>query len=349
MSAADPARVRLGRIRCLVDTVNCMKKGVTLPKPICFVPKELNFELSEAKEPLNVHEERKTTSKVVDRLPEGKTTKFTTAGLPVFDDEGGWVKMVTPYKGWVLVQPSKKTIKGKIKQLSASTPDKKAGDLKEAVNWLKVVERVCALQIVRSQSFPNLDEEVSTRLQTPPPGWNLEADEELAQYLIKFSGASDTGVGVHGNEHFSRIEASSEESEIPNMLTPNTEDEYWESDGSQGVHWLRFHMKAGTVIKTFSLHVDPDDGSYLPRRIIVKAGSQGDLSTIVTRNFGVSDYEKRDLQLFLTPLTVSYEVIEVHIRSCYQGIDSHSYIICIPVRFHTGRAGIGVPTPSISR
>ena len=321
MSTADPARVRLGRIRCLTNTVECMKKGSTLPKPICFVPKEMNFEFSDGKEPLNVFEERKSGSKVIDKLLEGKTTKFTCCGMPVFNDEGGWMKMVTPFQGWILVQPTKKVIKGKVKLASTSATGKKPSDGKEPTNWLKVVERTCALQMIRSSQVSNIDEEESAHLQAPPPGWNLEADEELAQYLIKFSEKGDTDIGVQGSQHFSRVEASSEEDGISDMLDSDNENNYWESDGGQGEHWLRFHMKPGTMIEKFALHVDPDDGSYLPRRVVVKAGSQGDLSTIATRNFGTSDYGKSELQLFLTPLTVCYDIIEVQIKTCYQGIE----------------------------
>jgi len=58
MGTVDPARVRLGRIRCLINTVDCMKKGEPLPEPICFVPKELHFEF-EGEEPLCVTDEPK--------------------------------------------------------------------------------------------------------------------------------------------------------------------------------------------------------------------------------------------------------------------------------------------------
>ena len=97
-------------------------------------------------------------------------------------------------------------------------------------------------------------------------------------------------------------------------------DDAWESDGDQGSHWLRFHMRPGTVVHKFSIVVDSDDGSYLPKRVVVSAGSSpGRLSSISTRNFGSSDYEKSELQLLTVPLTVHYPIIEVGIKSCYQG------------------------------
>ncbi len=321
---ADPARVRLGRIRCLTNTVESMKKGNPLPRPICFVPKKVVFELSEAKDSLKVFEERKSDSKLIEKLSDGK---FTCTGLPIFTNEGGWMKIVTPYEGWVLIQPSKWGIKGKLKHVSeTSSSSKKSSDVPTI--WLKMVERMCSLQIVKNQQISNCDEEEMTLLQTPPPGWNLEADEELAQYLTKYLKISDMGSAGKGGEHFSKVEVSSEEDGVNDMLDPDFEEKYWESDGSQGEHWVRFHMKPGTLVEKFILHVDPDDGSYLPRRVVIKAGSIGDLVNIGSKNFGLRDYEKKDLHLLTTPLSVCYPVIEVWIKSCNQGKKSN---VCMHV------------------
>lgn len=66
--------------------------------------------------------------------------------------------------------------------------------------------------------------------------------------------------------------------------------------------------------------VDPDDGSYLPKRVVVSGGpTVSRLSTITTRNFSSSDYERKDLELLSAPLTVHYPIVEVCIKSCYQG------------------------------
>lgn len=32
-------------------------------------------------------------------------------------------------------------------------------------------------------------------------------------------------------------------------LTDENTETYWESDGMQGQHWIRLHMKRGTVVK----------------------------------------------------------------------------------------------------
>ena len=181
-----------------------MKKGEPLPKAICFVQKEVKFEYSDGKEPLNVHEEAKDEAKVIDKLPEGVTTKFSCSGQPVFNSSGGWMKMVSPHKGWVLLNPTKKAIKGKIKMAPSGTKDEK----KDPTNWLKAVEQTCTLKLGKSQHLSNSDEEAMAVLQTPPPGWNLEADEQLAQFLVEYVVNVDIteGSGVQGSEHFSRIQ-----------------------------------------------------------------------------------------------------------------------------------------------
>ena len=204
MSAVDPTRVRLGRIRCLTATIERMKKGESLPPPICFVPKEVKFEYYDGKEPVNVLEEPKDGGKVVDNLPEGKTTKFTCTGLAVFNSFGGWMKMVAPHKGWVLLNPSKKGIKGKFRPATAETKEEK----RDTSNWLKTVEQMYTLKIGKSVQLSNADEEAMALLQTPPPGWNLEADDELAQFVTEYVVNVDIsqGGGVQGSEHFSRVQ-----------------------------------------------------------------------------------------------------------------------------------------------
>ncbi len=320
----DPARVRLGRIRSLTNAVDSMKKGDSFPAPLCFVPKHLTFEISDSKDCLQVLEDPKDGARVVEKLPEGKVTRFTCQGQPLYNSSGFWVKMISPHQGWLLLQPTSQCLKATIKLISGSSScntGKKNSDKKEPTDWLRVVEQMCTLHFGKKPEVANQDEEEMEKLRLLPPGWNLEADEELAQFLVKSesSNLASMGAGIHGNEHFTKIEASSEDEQIADMLEEDMEDHYWESDGSQGQHWLRFHMKPGTMIQKFSLFVDSDDGSYLPRRVVVKGGTLGNMTILTTRNFGASDFEGKELQLFLTPLTSFYEVIEVQVKSCHQG------------------------------
>lgn len=332
MGSLDPARVRLGRIRCLTDAVECLRKGENLPKALCYVPNSLTFELSDVKEVVPILEEPKVDAKVVDKLPEGKLCKVVGKGQPLFNKSGNWVKTTSPHEGWLLIQPSSRSLKATIKVISGSLTsqlsstssgsNKKQSDKKEACNWLRVVEQMCTLNFGKQPQLTNMDKDEMEKLFVPPPGWSLEADEELAQFLIQYqlsTGLMGGASGDHANKHFVSVQASSEDEQVQDMLHPDTENHYWESDGNQGDHWLRFQMKPGTVVQKFALLVDPDDGSYLPRRVVVKVGMQGNMNAISSRNFTSMDYDTKALQLFLNPLTTFYEVIEVQIKSCYQG------------------------------
>lgn len=331
MGSLDPARVRLGRIRCLTEAIECLRKGENLPKALCYVPKSLTYEFCEVKESVPILEEPKVDAKMVDKLPEGKTCKVIGKGQPLFNKSGVWVRTSSPQEGWLLIQPINKSLKATVKIVSGTPPSssatsgssKKQSDKKEASNWLKVVEQMCTLNFGKQPQLTNMDQDEMDKLIIPPPGWNLDADEELAQFLIQhqFSSGLVDGMNVaQGSEHFLRVQASSEEDQLQDMLNPDTEDHYWESDGNQGDHWLRFHMKPGTIVQKFGILVDPDDGSYLPRRVIVKGGTRsGNMNTLSSRNFTSMDYDNKVLQLLLNPLTTFYEIIEVHMKSCHQG------------------------------
>lgn len=312
MGTFEQARVRLGRIRCLMDTIRCMKQGESLPSAICFVPREICVEY-EGEEPLVVTEEPKEEAKVVEKLPEGKR-RLICLGRPTFTSDGGWLKVISPCSGWVCLQPSRKQLKGKVRLCGT--------DGEELIDWQKMVERMCSLQIVKAPALGNnFDDEEMAALRNPPPGWNLAADEELAQFLARQNGVTLRSTGCTGTEgmtYFTKVEASSAEQEVKNLFDSNPET-YWESDGNQGDHWLRFHIRPGTVIEKLVLIVDPEDSSYLPKRVVVKVGSPGNLTTVHTHSFGETEYDSKELNVLPLPLETYKEMLELQIKVCHQG------------------------------
>lgn len=42
---------------------------------------------------------------------------------------------------------------------------------------------------------------------------------------------------------------SCQDEDGPENLTDGNPDTYWETDGTQGQHWIRLSMKKGTIIK----------------------------------------------------------------------------------------------------
>ena len=83
-------------------------------------------------------------------------------------------------------------------------------DDKELLNWMEAVEQICSLQISRSALSGLSHAEDVQKLQQPLPGWSMEADEELARFLVEQCSNSLSSDGTaRGNEYLTRIEASS--------------------------------------------------------------------------------------------------------------------------------------------
>lgn len=65
--------------------------------------------------------------------------------------------------------------------------------------------------MTRSEVTYTSDEELTPLLQQPPPGWTLEADEELARFLVANNNKYSSDVTAQGSEYLTKIEASSGE------------------------------------------------------------------------------------------------------------------------------------------
>lgn len=89
---------------------------------------------------------------------------------------------------------------------------------KELLTWMDAIEQLCSLQISHSELVGITNEAETNKLQQPPPGWTLEADEELARFLVEQSSNNTSDVTAQGNEYLTRIEASSGEVSQANCL-----------------------------------------------------------------------------------------------------------------------------------
>lgn len=47
----------------------------------------------------------------------------------------------------------------------------------------------------------------------------------------------------------------------------------WQSNGSQGKHWIRLEILPNVIIKSLKVGVDPSDNSYMPSLIVVNGKS----------------------------------------------------------------------------
>ena len=77
---------------------------------------------------------------------------------------------------------------------------------------MDAVEQICSLQLSRPSLTAESDEKEVLKLQYPPPGWSLEADEELARFMTEHGGKIPLGhPTAGGNEYLLKVEASSGE------------------------------------------------------------------------------------------------------------------------------------------
>ena len=75
---------------------------------------------------------------------------------------------------------------------------------------MDAIEQTHSLQLAHPSLVAESCEEEMSKIQHPPPGWSLEADEELARFMVQQGGkATSTDPSSGGNEFLKKIEASS--------------------------------------------------------------------------------------------------------------------------------------------
>lgn len=107
----DVARTRLGRIRCLLQALDALQKVEPLPEALCFIPQKLKLECN-AEESFFLYSAPSLDKKSSIQISQGKVMKFVVHGKPCFNEDGGWVQLISPHENhWLLVQPAKTLIK----------------------------------------------------------------------------------------------------------------------------------------------------------------------------------------------------------------------------------------------
>ena len=105
----------------------------------------------------------KTSATSIAKLPAKKKHELEVEGMPQFNDEGGWMKLVSPHSGnWVLVQPSKIALKVKWNILENNGT--------EPSNWFDMVEQLYSLQLVK-QTLPSSCDSEETPITASPAPW----------------------------------------------------------------------------------------------------------------------------------------------------------------------------------
>ncbi|XP_049844846.1 E3 ubiquitin-protein ligase HERC2 [Schistocerca gregaria] len=93
-------------------------------------------------------------------------------------------------------------------------------------------------------------------------------------------------------------------------------DNYWQSCGSQGKHWIRLEMQPNILIESLKMVVEMADKSYMPSLVVVSGGdtflSMTELNTVNIRNTD-------RIVTLLSHLKVYYACIEIAIKQCRNG------------------------------
>lgn len=111
----EPARRRLARIRCLLESIKRIEQGKSLPLPLCFVPAEVEYVREECKNPkvIPIYKKPKSDAQCVGELPSASNLQLFASGDEFFNNNGSWIKLsqVIQYGGVQCVRVTSPLIK----------------------------------------------------------------------------------------------------------------------------------------------------------------------------------------------------------------------------------------------
>ena len=335
----DQARKRLARIRCVFECVDSIRDGKELPDALCFVPGVVEYKFqSERTSPLVIRDSPSSSSAKLGEIPCKVRTRFTTSGEEYWNDEGLWLRLrpeclkkfdvVSNHSaGWVFIH-SRDTSKAKDEVDLATVNSKKKRTKPFLTNWESAVETNYSLNISQNTEIlhEQADLEAMKKLKFPPQNWSLEADEELVRFIIQNVAIQKEPTLGTLSQYVESIEVSSQ-SQYVSALTDGDVETYWESDGSQGQHWIRLKMKPGTVVKQLFVNVNSNDDNYMPSRFQVHGGDIGNVKLL--HEVSVDSGKTGDV-LILEEMTHHCPVIQIWIKDCKDdGIDTRVHGIRI--------------------
>ncbi|XP_031150221.1 E3 ubiquitin-protein ligase HECTD3 [Sander lucioperca] len=359
MSLGDNPHLLLGRIRFLNRCIACFKRSEALPECLCYVPNEVCYKICKdssssssvstgastvgstvGKTLISVFESPHQTPHVKKlckyNIEPKKGTCIRTTGEEYCNSQGLWVKINKEQleehrlgqeleEGWILVC---KHTEGGDRLVPVESPETISRqqqlfgyDHKPCNRWEQVVSVENALYIGSKPQIAECDDAAVQKLRYVPPTWVYECDEDLVHYFYDHIGKEDENLGSV-KQCVTSIDVSSS-SEDPSggasCLTDGDVETFWESDGMQGQHWIRLHMKRGTVVNKLILTVDSTDDNYMPKRITVFGGEGDNLKKL--SDVTIDDNLIGEVCV-LEDMTSHLPVIEVRIEECRdEGID----------------------------
>ncbi|XP_064606807.1 E3 ubiquitin-protein ligase HECTD3-like [Liolophura sinensis] len=343
------ARRRLARIRCLQDCADRFQENEPLPRSLCFVPSEVHFKCPNNSVIPLYSEPNKAKNKKVQEIICAADAKVIVSGEEFYNNFGKWVKgkkyqhkktgefISLPEDSWILlISPGKSPGESPLlvpAHDSSSTTLTKAdggshGKKTHLSSFEEVVEYNYSLKLSNKADLIQEDVEAVNRLCQVPVNWSLENDEALVKLLCDQMPPDNEQLGSIKN-YVDSIDVSSFDEDGPQNLTDGDPETYWESDGSQGQHWIKLHMKKGVIIKKLCLTVDTADDNYLPVMMSVMGGEPDTMKLLNTINQDWNVSDTHDICV-LENLTEHYPIIMIKIQECKAGgIDTRIHGITI--------------------
>ncbi|XP_025109253.1 E3 ubiquitin-protein ligase HECTD3-like isoform X2 [Pomacea canaliculata] len=328
------ARRRLGRIRCVQETIASLIEGKPLPASLCYVPLELEY-YSPGKSILKLHASHCTSSQIVKELVCTAESRLIVKGEELCNKHGKWLQIKkfkqssntdfedVDVEAWLLLFSNRSSVEETPPAVPVTKDMQISEHLKDTLcSWEDVVDDHFSLKIQqRCLRVAPADESAVKVLQAVSGAWSLEHDEALVQLMAQHIPRDNDALGAI-KSFVELVDVSSYcDEDGPLNLTDGDPDTYWESDGSQGQHWIQLRMKKGTVIKKLCITLDGSDDNYLPSRLVVQGGEQENLKILNTVHINWTITGTQDVVL-LENMTEHYPVIMIRIKECFGGIDT---------------------------
>ncbi|XP_064311300.1 E3 ubiquitin-protein ligase HECTD3 isoform X2 [Phalacrocorax carbo] len=332
----------LGRLRFLLQCSECFRRAQALPAALCYVPREVQYKICKdpaaaaaaaaARSLLSVWDSPgparggKRAARATIEVRKGGCLRAT--GEEYCNGAGLWVKLSKEQleehrssrrlaEGWILAQ---RFGEGGDKLVPVESAEKIQWQhkvlgvgYKPAASWEQVVDLTYSIHLGEKPRFVEQDEAAVQKFRSTPLGWSYEHDVELARFLYDHS-EKRLQHGDCAKEHLRSIEVSSQMEDCGVAhLTDNQTYTFWESNGPPGQHWVRLHMKKGTIVKKLWLMLDGQANSYIPRRVAVYGGAPNKLQHLRTVLINENSFQDicilRDMQTYL-------QVLEIRILEC---------------------------------
>ncbi|RXM29080.1 E3 ubiquitin-protein ligase HECTD3, partial [Acipenser ruthenus] len=268
MSLGDNPHIILGRVRFLIECIECFRHNKPLPEALCFVPKEVCYKICKDSSfsSSSCSSATSTGSSAAGKtiisvwecpsqsLPSKKLLKFNieakkgtcirATGEEHCNTYGLWVKLnkeqleehrsgLDVEEGWILVC---KHAEGGDRLVPVESQERvqRQGqlfgyDYKPYTRWEQVVDAQCCLHLGSKPRVAQQDDAAVQKLRYVPPTWTFECDEDLVHYFYDHISKEDEDLGSI-KQYVESIDVSSC-SEDPNGGA------WCMTDGDTGTYW----------------------------------------------------------------------------------------------------------------